>query len=425
MGVPSFQSDLFDPSEDRTLPYNRRAFWTLNRKIGGRLNQKTYRLDQLDFVLSNIRSNDDTFMSQCFFSKPNRRALNVQTITHAWIDLDIYKLPCPPNPGIAGIFLRQFCSDNLIPHPSVIISSGRGLYLKWYFTSPVPRAAAGRVVAVNRALVRAFEEWNADPSCVDVSRILRVVGTLNTKTGHPVSILHQEERDGSVLTYDFNDFADEILPFSMDEVREFRELQKAKYEKRGEVLLLARERARAAKSAGNRRAFSKFDWCWTVVEDLRTLAEIRHGGTVGEGDRDMFAHIGGSMLSHVIEPRQLWPELQTWSRLILPSDYCRKDLMQHSSSLLKMAKQTGAGYKYRTQTIIEKLQISSDEERQMKALISKDEKRRRDREAWQAEHTGMDRQSWLSENSISQEKPWESEGISRRTWYRRQAKNSM
>jgi len=131
------------------------------------------------------------------------------------------------------------------------------------------------------------------------------------------------------------------------------------------------------------------------------------------------------MLSHVIEPKQLWPELQTWSRLILPADYCRRDLMQHSSTLLKMAKEQGAGYKYRTQTIIERLKISSDEERQMKALISKDEKQRRDREAWRADHTGMDRQTWLSENSTEASKPWEAEGISRRTWYRRQAKNSM
>lgn len=425
MGLRQRQIELFDPTEARTLPGNSRAHWTLNRKIsGGRLDQSVYRLDQLDFVLRHINPNHDTYMSQAFFARPNRRALNVQGITHCWVDLDIYKLPCPPNPGTAGIFLRQYCADNLIPPPSVVISSGRGLYLKWYFDTPVPRAAAGRVVAVNRALVQAFSEWGSDPACVDVSRILRVVGTVNTKTGQAVSILHQEERDGAVVTYEFNSLADEILPYTLEEVREFKAGQKAKYEERGKVFLLARERARAQKSTGSRKAFSRFDWCWKIVEDLRMLSDIRHGGTVSEGERDMFAHIGGSMLSHVLEPHQLWYELQTWSRLILPEDYCRRDLMAHSSSLLQKVREEGAGYKYRTSTMIERLSVTPDEERRMTALISSSEKRRRDRENTerQRREAGVQgRAEYLkgvSEGSAEAMRPWEAEGVSRATWYR-------
>ena len=63
---------------------------------------------------------------------------------------------------------------------------------------PLPRAAAGRAVAVNKALVRRFAAFGADPAAVDVSRILRVVGTTNSKSGERTEILWLNECDGRV-----------------------------------------------------------------------------------------------------------------------------------------------------------------------------------------------------------------------------------
>ena len=63
---------------------------------------------------------------------------------------------------------------------------------------PLPRAAAGRAVAVNKALVRRFAAFGADPAAVDMSRILRVVGTTNTKSGERAEILWLNECDGRV-----------------------------------------------------------------------------------------------------------------------------------------------------------------------------------------------------------------------------------
>nr|WP_279185329.1 hypothetical protein [Acetobacter syzygii] len=417
------ERDLFnDPRENgRILPYNGQSFFTLNRIENKRLQQKTYRLNQLEYVLSHISNDRDTYMSQALFSKPCRRALYVDMITHGYVDLDIYKdsimIESWMTPDNIAQNILFFCDDNGIPKPSAIISSGRGIYLKYYWSQPIPRKAAGRAVAVNKNLVKRFSDWGADPQCVDVSRILRVVGTINSKNGEPVRILHQSESNGQVLTYDFEMFGDEVLPFTMSEIRGFRQAQKERYEAKGQIISLARERVRDLENKGQ-KGFNKYDWCWKVVEDIRLLAEIRHEGTVSEGERALFAHIGASMLGHVIPSHQLWTEIKTWAGLILPSLYVNGELLAHSSSLLKKAK-AGDSYKYRSQTIIDRLKITSDEMSQMSCLIDRSEKRKRDRESTMLarRESGVVPRAKYEANSIENLKPWETYGVCRRTYF--------
>jgi hypothetical protein len=328
----------------------------------------------------------------------------------------------------------------------VVIASGRGLYAKWCWSAPIPRAAAGRAVAVNRALVRLFAEFGADPAAVDVSRVLRVVGTVNTRSGETARILWLNQADGAPVTYDFDAFADEVLPYTLEQVRGFRADAERR---RAEVSVLSHERARregrraadALRRAG-RRAFVPEDWHWGVVEDIRRLARMRHGGHVPYAEEqgpgatvgpDLFGFHGACQLARVIPAPQLWHEVVAWARLVLPPGYVDGGAFaRHCSTLLDRARRAAAGesvehkgrrvpptYAFRKQTIIEQLRITPEEERRMTRLISDAEKRRRDREAWRAAHTGRTREEWLAGNGASRAKPWEAEGISRATWYRR------
>ena len=422
------QAELFsDPLEPRILPQAGWPFWTLNaRTARGGMTQRAYRLHQMDWVLAHVRKDVDTYMSQAFFAQPSRRALHVAWMTHAYVDLDLYKLARVPPVGGAGILLRMFCADEGIPEPSLIVYSGRGFYVKWMWSTPLSRAAAGRAVAVNRALVKRFAAWGSDPAAVDVSRVLRVVGSTNSRSGDAARVVWQADRGSHLLTYDFEMFADEVLPYSYAEVREFR--AKAAL-RQADLHLLSQERARrsAAAAAGSRgragqRAFSTEDWHWGVVEDLRRLANLRHGGPVPYVDQqqglskagpDLFGHIGACQLARVVPACQLWPEIQAWGRLILPAEYAAgPDFHRHCSTLLRQAQAAAGGdtvqrgarrvtpvYTYRASTMIDRLEITPDEMRQMTRLIDGDEKRRRDREAWRASHTGLGREQWRAELS--------------------------
>src|SRR4051812_18419855 len=82
-----------DPLEPgRVLPHTGRLWFTLNVMQGGRMRQEPHRLSDLEWTLNNVRPDLDTYQSQGIFTAPNRRALNIGFLTHAYLDLDIYRV---------------------------------------------------------------------------------------------------------------------------------------------------------------------------------------------------------------------------------------------------------------------------------------------------------------------------------------------
>ena len=402
-----------DPVEPRQRPGW--GWWTLNtRSDGGSLTQRPYRLDQMEFVLRHCRRDIDTYKSQGFFNAPNRRAVNLAYATHAYVDLDVYKVSILAGgigvtiDGVVSMVLAE-CDEWQIPRPSIVVFSGRGLYLKWFWRHPIPRAAAGRAVAVNRALVAAFKDFGADPLAVDMSRILRVVGTSNSRSGEVARIVWQNDAVGGVQMYDFDAFANAVLPYTPEEIRGFREEAQ---QRRAEIRLLSQERAKrlaerrkaVEAAATGRRPFSREDWHWGVLEDLRTLAERRFpGGVVQQADQgrsaglDLFGFLGCCQLAMVIPAHQLWHETLAWGRILLPGWYVAGDFHRHCSALLARARESADGktvphprtgrpvspvYTYSKDRLIDLLEVTQDEMGAMTRLIDVDEKRRRDAEAW-------------------------------------------
>jgi hypothetical protein len=377
-----------DPLEPRVLPHSGWPWWTLNtQEPGHHMRQKPFRLNDLGWVLAHIPANINCYMSQGFFSRPRRVAMHVAWLTHAFLDLDLYKLTPPLDPRSTAVWLRQYCADEGIPTPSVIIYSGRGLYLKWFWSSPIPRAAAGRAVAVNKSLVKKFTSFGADPQAVDVSRILRVVGSVNSKSGEQTEILWQEERDGEVLTYDFELFADELLRYTGAEIRDIRA-------NRAKLHVLSSERAKRQSmphADGKRKPFTREDWHWGCLEDIRCLVERRWDGVVPEGWRGTIGHLGACQIAMVVPGHRLWPEIQAWAQIILPTDYAGGEFQTHCSTLLENAKAAARGeksksetfkdrtpiYTYRSSSLIDRLQITQDEMVNMTRLIDGTEKARR------------------------------------------------
>ena len=351
MGDTAVQLTFLDPLEPRILPRGGWPFWTLNIKsTDAPIRQYPHRLSDMDWVLGHINRDLDTYMSQGFFDRPCRRAMHAVWITHAYVDLDLYHLP-PWREWQDAAWIRRhaaaainlFCDDEGIFPPSLIIFSGRGIYLKWMWSSPIPRAAAGRAVAVNSALVRRFAEWGADPKCVDVSRILRVIGTTNTKSGERTEILWQHEDGGQVRTYDFDLFADEMLLDSLVRVRRFRE--ESTDRTKAQIHLLSSELAKHGQKVTGQRACWE-DWHWGVVEDIRWIVNHRWGGTVPVGYRALVGHLAACQLAKVIPASQLWQEILALNRIILPADYVNTpEFRAHCSTLLAKAKQAATGQK--------------------------------------------------------------------------------
>lgn len=436
------QFDFHDPQEPRSLP--KYGYWTLNTKTqSGGLRQRIYKLDQLEFVLKHCNKDVDTYMSQAFFAKQNRRAINVSSITHAFVDLDIYntdKAHFSRDQMVMAI--RIFCEDEGIPAPTMIISSGRGYYLKWMWDNPLPRKLAGVFTAALQRLIYLFQGFGSDSKCRDISRILRVVGTTNSKSGTRAEILHIEEEDGRPISYRFEDFCTEIFEHSFQDIREYREAaqERKKERKQYSPAQIRSFRAWKARKAGL-HSNSWLDWHWRVVEDILTLGAMRNQNGLGvpEGQRDIIGHLMGCNLAPVVQPGQLWLELVEHSRMILPSGYIEGELRSHASTLLDRYKAAQEGktvtykgrqvspvYTYSKDRMIELLEIERHEMKSMSALI--DTREKYDRKNAKRSKTGLSREDWketVKAGSAKETKPWEALGISRASYYRKKKSGDL
>ena len=111
-------------------------------------------------------------MSQAEFFKPNRRVVNLWRLPLCFVDLDTHKTAwgcLSPEP--VSLAVRMFLDNEGIPPASLIIHSGRGLYLKWLFANALPSAALPRWNRVQRELVDRLQPFGADPNAKDASRV--------------------------------------------------------------------------------------------------------------------------------------------------------------------------------------------------------------------------------------------------------------
>ncbi len=371
------------------LPRPNSGYFTISQIIDGDWNQKSYKVSQLDEVMKNLDKDVDTYISQYVFRKPNRRSENLHTISHAFVDLDTYNVE-----ALAGMPAEEivdkilaFCKEKQVPIPSLIISSGRGLYLKYIWSTFVSGGASERAVAVNKQLVKTFREFGTDPKCVDMSRIFRVVGSVNTKSGTRCGVAWAEPGDDGQLvkTYDFDKFADQILPYTRAEVKAFRDLKNN---------LVSLGQFKRQKRAGSQNG----GWCqfhWKVLEDIVHLKMMRYGsGTVQKPMRDIFGFLGAVQLAHVIDNgADLFDEIRCWISQsgLLRESYTSKELISACSTLNNRLKEQRAGkwqtfngkkfppvYTYSIKSMLELLEVKQHEMKQLSVLIDGEEKQRRD-----------------------------------------------
>ena len=93
-----------------------------------------------------------------------------------------------------------------IPTPNFIIDSGRGLYLIWLIKK-VPRMALPLWKAVEEYFYRTLKEFGADIQALDATRILRIPGSINSKTHTEVKII-----DNYDYLYDLREIQNEYMP---------------------------------------------------------------------------------------------------------------------------------------------------------------------------------------------------------------------
>lgn len=428
------QLELFNAQSEAELFHNcqRAGFFSLLVANGAEKQQSSHPLLDMPRILSLVDQSKDTWLSQAEFCRPNRRVVNLARIGLLFADLDTYKEAWArgKTPEQQSDALIHFCESEGIPSPSIVIFSGRGLQAKWLLDTALPRQALPRWNACQRELVDRLSMIGADQMAKDASRVLRLVNTVNTKSGEIVRPVYVHETDGRPTTYSFDYLAEHLLPLSREQLQQNREEAARKRQERAD-----KRQLRLIQGDGNKsglRRLSGRQLAWDRLDDLRTLAVLRGGVREGERMLSLFWQINFLLLSGATNPQQMFFEAEALARQIDPS-WWRPAYRSELSTLLSKGKQFAAGemveyngksypalYTPKNDHLIDLFRISEEEQSKLKTIISTDiaAARHRKRDEVRRRAAGAIERAEYEANAISKQKPWEALGMSRAKWYR-------
>ena len=290
-------------------------------------------------------SGENIYITLNTFYKPCRRLENIKELNTLFIDLDYYKTGKTKGQVLMDLEKNYF--NQSIPIPNYVIDSGRGMYLIWLINS-VPSQALPLWKAVQEYLYKQLKEFGADRQALDATRILRVPGSINSKSKTVVSILDEYD-----YIYDLREIQNGFLP-------ELKPYEKKKG-RPSQINFIFRERS---------LYFGR-------IQDIIKLCELREYDL--KGHRELILFLYRYYLCSFTEDTQKALndvlELNSMFRQPLRENEVTRATMSAERCYLDKNKQ----YKYKNETLIELLEINEEEERYMTIIISKEEYKRRDR----------------------------------------------
>ena len=331
---------------------------------GQNWHQKWHQVTEAHSACVMLQGGPDCYFSLASFFTPKRFESNLRETNTLYVDLDFYKNGIYGTPlDILDSILRSF---PWIPCPTLICDSGRGMYLIWAFKDPITKKQLPEWSTIIEQLVETLKPFGADPSAVDASRVLRIPNSMNTKADRQVQALQV----GSAIK--FTDLKNAVLrntnPFKTDPEtpQKVRKPRKANH-----ALPLAIQ----GKS-----------WAQKVCEDLELLATLRGGQLTDYRARLLFVYAVQACwfsmdVDQVVERcnafvQEFFAEPERYnSEKRLTTVIHRME--NREIPTLWNGMRVPYRYRMRSRTIIEKLEITPEEQSRLKYLISKDIKQER------------------------------------------------
>lgn len=311
----------------------------------GKFTQKHYKNKDLIKI---IIGDKNFYFSQNTFYSTYRRIEYIKELSTLFMDIDYY------NTGYRKEAVLYFLETELykakIPIPTLVIDSGRGLYLIWKIKA-VPAGALPLFNALQKNFYEKLKEYGADKKALDCTRLLRIAGTWNTKAGKMVVII---EHNG--FEYDIHDLKNEYLPDLPD--------------KKTNTGL--HKKGRPTKAV---RGFTESTLYYARIIDICVLCELREWDLKGHRELILFLYRYWNccFLNDPEDALRQALELNSMFNNSLP----KREVVRATRSAERCYLSGDKQYKYKNETLIDLLDISEDEQRQMGSIIGRKEKYRR------------------------------------------------
>ena len=280
------------------------------------------------------------------FYKTYRRIECIKELNALFIDLDTYKTGFTKEQILINLNENHFKQS--MPIPNFIIDSGRGLYLIWLIKK-VPSMALPLWKAVEEYFYKTLKEFGADRQALDATRILRVPGSFNSKTHTEVKII-----DNYDYLYELREIQSEYMP----ELSEKAPVRRGRPKK---VLFVHRKR-----SLYHAR-----------ILDIIKLCELREYDL--KGHRELILFLYRYYLCYFTEDTEKSLNDTLELNNMFKHPLSEKEVTRATKSAETVFKDQNKDYKYKNETLINLLEITDEEQKEMKTIISKDEYRRRKR----------------------------------------------
>lgn len=386
---------------------------------------KQYHFKTAEEVVNFVNPDTDSYISVNTMYKPNRSSENIREITCLWLDLDIYKADLSKEKAI--FIIKKAVKEGVLPLPSMIVSSGNGLYMFWKLKAHAPgkvENVIGLWRGVMQGLFNKAEELGLSPdsSAMDVTRVLRMMGTTNTKSNVIAEVLEYNQG----------------VKYSMSELGlKWYAWENKKKKTSG--------KKSSSRTRDNKLAylFNPFSLVINRIKDIETICKYRGKNNIKSKNRELTLFIYRHFVTLTEgEDVALSKTLELNKQLTNPLS--EKEVRIKTRTTKKMlekikngditdwnGKKKAAGYHYSNKKLIQIMNITQEEMKllNLRTIISEDEKNERDKErkkrARRDENGLTNRQrkaleqynniQKLKQQGLSQTQVTEKLGLSRRT----------
>lgn len=260
-----------------------------------------------DRILQAKTKQTDVYVSMQRFFTRKRSAEQTSSISSFYVDID--QLP----PGVDAMdYATEFVEMVYgigFPPPSYILSSGRGIHAVWLFNKigikrhSTYNATARWKVIQNKIISEVQEKicsvigGQVDTAVKDLARVLRLSGTINSKTGDNVDIIWSAFSSKSqILRYASLD--DLQVGFGLKPREEYL-LEK-------QIISLSLEKSKRQKEAGENSSTKNFVTLnQTIISDLWKVYHNVWNGRIPDGKWDLWLFSMTVALSHTTHPDAL------------------------------------------------------------------------------------------------------------------------
>lgn len=300
-------------------------------------NQKTWKQQYFnDINKINIRLNTkDTYVSQNSFKNQSRRLINLNRLHSIYIDIDCYRKNLTKEAVI--YFLEEMYGE--IPRPNFLIDSGRGIYYVILINEDKKKLAEWQTI--EKFLYSKIEWLGADAKCLDATRVLRVIDSINSRNNNKVKVLDQ---------YEYNYSIDEILENYIPEIRKYKKSKKKKKGRPKKIVSL----------------YNLYHLYASRIADIEKLCELRNYNMTGYRETTLFLYRYFGNIYHDNEEDALYNALELNKMFTEPLN--EDELIKDTESASRYYKDIK--YKYSNAKLISILDITEEEQKKLSTIIS-------------------------------------------------------